>query len=152
MGNDGTITCDSCGVIRPSADHICPECGSIVPDQSMTAGTRSVVLASQAEVPATVQDGSDSPPAIVRAAALAITLWQMPAVRVAVKTGATAMAASLALRAARGALRREVVTPHEPGLLAQLDDLVSRDSSRSSRERHADVIDTVIYVRRTIVR
>jgi hypothetical protein len=94
---------------------------------------------------------------IQRAAQLPALAWQRPAVRAAVKTGASAVALSLAARAVRqwlrpGAARRTVPTS---ALSTLMDALRERDLTRDNGSPHDQgvvVSETFVYIRRVIRR
>lgn len=92
-----------------------------------------------------------------RAAQLPALAWQRPAVRAAVKTGASAVALSLAARAARQWLRPSA--PHRSlpanALPTLMDALRERDPVRdngSSHDQGVVVSETFVYIRRAIRR
>ena len=93
-----------------------------------------------------------------RAALLPALAWQQPAVRAAVKTGASAVALSLAARAARQWLRPTVIprpSLSESALPALMDALRERDLARrpdGPRDQGAVVSETFVYIRRVIRR
>jgi hypothetical protein len=91
-------------------------------------------------------------PVPMRLAELTLVAWRQPAVRAAVKTGASALALSLALRAARHILthpgaRRAVTRSALPSLSGLL-----QPESSDGREHGAMVIETYVYMRRVIRR
>lgn len=94
---------------------------------------------------------------IQRAAQLPALAWQRPAVRAAVKTGASAVALSLAARVARQWLRPSI--PRRPvptsSLPALMDALRERDLTRRASDPHDQsvvVSETFVYIRRVIRR
>jgi hypothetical protein len=92
-----------------------------------------------------------------RAAQLPALAWQRPAVRAAVKTGASAVALSLAARAARQWLRPSVARrPLSASALPTLmDALRERDPARDNGSPHDQgvvVSETLVYIRRVIRR
>jgi len=139
VADDGT--CGSCGSVTVTDALVCAECGARLRASAAAMESRSIVV-----TPAPAE------PSLIRAAALASALWQVPAVRVAVKSGASALAASLALKMARTAIQHRSLAPSEPGLLSQLDGLLGNDPRAASRKRGAEVIEAVLFVRRTIPR
>jgi hypothetical protein len=123
------------------------------PDTAASADTS----ASQALVP--IQPAHPTLAALSRLPALA---WRQPAVRAAVRTGASALALSLALRLAgrwatgRGA-RQAVRTSALLPLGDIAGDMVSEGLDRSERRRvarrhrrRAHVTETFVYMRRTV--
>lgn len=93
-------------------------------------------------------------PVPVRLAELSVAAWRQPAVRAAVKTGASALALSLAMRAARRALirptARRAVTR---AVLPALTDLLQPEvPNERDHERGAVVVETFVYMRRVVRR
>lgn len=92
-----------------------------------------------------------------RAAQLPALAWQRPAVRAAVKTGASAVVLSLAARAARQWLRPSIPRRSVPAsaLPALVDALRERDPANHASDPYDQgvvVSETFVYIRRVIRR
>lgn len=158
--------CPTCQTVVWAALETCPTCGGTM--REVEAGDAVDVVEATAEIgtgePAAGLDASGVPdplavaatsermalPVSVRLAELTFAAWRQPAVRAAVKTGASALALSLAMRAARHALlrpstRRVVLRP----VLPTLSDLLPSEAD-ARRERGPVVIETFVYVRRVV--
>ncbi len=98
--------------------------------------------------------GELSPP-LARAGQLALAAWRQPAVRAAVKTGASAVALSLAVRAARQVLvsprtRRELARGMTRSVMPSLTDLFANE--HDAQDGDYEVVETVFYMRRIVRR
>lgn len=164
--------CPTCQTVVPAGPSFCPTCGDTMRDVS-AADTVEVVEGSAAvtlELPELAPDNGEQPansdtplalalrrppgtpvPALMRAGQLAVAAWRQPAVRAAVKTGATAVALSLTVRAARQALtlpRARRLPARSP--LPSLVDLFT--SEREPRTGEYEVVETYFYMRRVVRR
>jgi hypothetical protein len=108
--------------------------------------TRAVVRVPQRPLPASLG----------RLSALPALAWQQPAVRAAVRTGASALALSLAIRAARAMVsgRRTSAAMTQGPLPALADLFQSQPATRrtSGPAARVEIVETFIYVRRIVRR
>jgi hypothetical protein len=136
----------------------CPTCGREMLAADALAETR--VVEGSIELSADGGDGhalapSAAPhPALVALSRLPALAWRQPVVRTAVKTGASAVALTFALRLAgriiAGRRARQVA---RETLLPVLSDLVSPGEGQSRagrRGRRGEISETFVYIRRTI--
>ncbi|HLZ23592.1 MAG TPA: hypothetical protein VKQ30_15880 [Ktedonobacterales bacterium] len=160
--------CPTCQTVVWSAPDICPTCGGMM--REVAAGDSVEVVegsaelgvgepakddATSSEMSALAVAGSSGRvtlPAPVRLAEVSVAAWRQPAVRAAIKTGASALALTLAMRAARHMLarppaRRAAIRT----VLPTLSDLLQSEAP-DGRERGTMVIETFVYVRRVIRR
>ncbi|HLJ81214.1 MAG TPA: hypothetical protein VKT52_07010 [Ktedonobacterales bacterium] len=161
--------CPTCQTVVWAALDTCPTCGGTM--REVAAGDAVEVVEATAEVgsgePAVM--GAEAPvevnaltlsvpaarfalPVPVRLAELSVAAWRQPAVRAAVKTGASALALSLAMSAARRALirpqaRRAVVR----SVLPTLTDLLQPEAP-NDHYGSALVVETFVYMRQVVVR
>lgn len=163
--------CPTCQMVVPDGPGVCPACGDTLRDLAATDEIEVVEVTAELmpDVATVPPDGSAIPdaipatalavrpaaaelsPALTRAGQLAIAAWRQPAVRAAVKTGASAVALSLAFRAARQALaspsaRRAVARDALPSL----SDLFH--TGNEPPDGRYVVVETYIYMRRVVRR
>ena len=157
--------CPTCQTVVWTEPETCPTCGGTM--RAVAAGDAVEIVEAVAE-PRTDEPANDEHapsgvtaltvaqpatlPLPVRLAELSVAAWRQPAVRAAIKTGASALALSLAMRAARRALtrspsRRLAARPTLPAL----SDLLPRETP-DGRERGTIVIETFVYIRRVVRR
>ena len=164
--------CPTCGVVVRNSSGLCPTCGAtltaapedmrevvevigeVMPDTPPEDATDSE--ATRVYVPSaalTVRRGSSElVPPLARAGQLAQAAWRQPAVRAAVKTSVSALALSLAMRAARQALTGPHAIHRDAarGMLPSLADIFA--SERGDRDGEYEVVETVFYMRRVVRR
>lgn len=172
------MLCPTCQTVVPDGSGFCPACGAALRDMTSMdeiQGEIEVVEVTAEIMPETpaaeagagaapMGDGittaltlrgpaGEAAPAVVRARELALAAWRQPAVRAAVKTGASAVALSLAMRAARQALAsprpRRTVTR---SVLPTLTDLFQPEAQGSANEGEYEVVETIFYMRRVVRR
>lgn len=166
--------CPTCQTVVRDGPGVCPACGGtlrglaatdeideievveviaeLMPDSAPDPLDGDVSPDSVASTALAVRPASrELSPALSRAGQFAVAAWRQPAVRAAVKTGASAVALSLAMRIARQALaspsaRRTVVRDALPSL----SDLF-HSGNETPGGRYV-VVETYIYMRRVVVR
>lgn len=161
--------CPTCQTVVRTSSGPCPTCGGTM--REIAAGDAVEVVETTAEVrpEAVIQTTRALPPETetlsvaashasaalpvqVRLAELSLAAWRRPFVRAAVKTGASALALSLAMRATRHALIRPAVRRVAlRSAPAALKSVLEADPPADS-ERDAAVIETFVYVRRVVRR
>lgn len=163
--------CPACQAVLASGVERCPSCDAALRQASAADSTalveaEAVTLAAEPEVqrePGTAivvrgAQGRALAP-LARMTRLPALAWRRPAVRAAVKTGASAVALSLALRAARTLLaaRRQAARQPAPAssLLPALADLLrapepSRAAGGHDRGQARVVSETIIYIRHSV--
>lgn len=157
--------CPTCQTVVRTSSGPCPTCGGIM--REVAARDAVEVVETTVEVrPEEVAQATGAPPpetgtlavaplpasaalpVPARLAQLSLAAWRRPLVRATVKTGASALALSLAVRATRHALIRPSVRRSAPSVLRSM---LEADSPPDS-ECGAAVIETFVYVRRVIRR
>lgn len=167
--------CPTCQTVLREAPELCPACGETMRPIAASDAVEVVEGTAESGVYTAVRldevSGIDDVPAqsfalvapsrqpalpvLARLPELTAQVWRQPAVRAAVKTGASAIALSLAVRAARVALsgrgpRRALTSTALPALS---DLLAPRESALpSQRAQYGEVVETYIYMRRVIRR
>ena len=148
--------CPVCGADLTHADAAAP---SIVEGEVREAAPDGERLESAAAVHTltVVRPAEQQVTLLQRAAQLPARAWQRPVVRAAVKTGASAVALSLAARAARQWLRPSTPRRSVPAsaLPTLMDALRERDLARradDTRDQGVVVSETFVYIRRVIRR
>ncbi|HEX8731806.1 MAG TPA: zinc ribbon domain-containing protein [Ktedonobacterales bacterium] len=151
--------CAACGERATLDASYCVACGRPLQpraiSRSLTPAPMRVVEADAPAPPTTVAPADASPlAALPRLAALA---WRQPAVRSAVKTGASAVALSLVWRLAgaaltRGRARRMLLPPAGDESLAPLVGDLLRDATPGKRlrrrGRRGEIVEETVYIRR----
>lgn len=162
--------CPTCQMaVRDSYDY-CPTCGGTMRDVAETDDIEVVEVTAEVmpetpttstSQPATNDDiirtlavrrpSGELTPTLSRAREVALAAWRQPAVRAAVRTGASAVALSLAMRIARQALaspraRRTVTRTALPAL----SDFFRPEAERPTGEY--EVVETIFYMRRIVRR
>ena len=162
--------CPACQAVLPHEAERCPTCDA---ELRPALAVDSVALVEAAAV-TPVEPAADREPgtaivvrgaqdraltSLTRAAQLPALVWRRPAVRAAVKTGASAVALSLALRAARMLLAARRQTARQPvpanSLLPTLTDLLRTHeqppaTSSPDRPQARVVSETIIYIRHSM--
>jgi len=172
------MECAHCRAALRADDAVCPACGRPAPAARATI-VEGTILPDVNPAPPPGEFASPPPgaaeetipparalvpaqpahPALAALAHLPACAWRRPAVRSAVKTGAGAVALTVALRLAgrwvtsRGARQAagESLLPALADLLAQGEDgraIARRAIAR--RGRHGEITETFIYLRRTV--
>jgi hypothetical protein len=161
--------CPECQLVVGEESAACPACGGLLRDVQradaveaveamalLTAPTESAADSSRAMVQVPVRSAL---PALSRMAGLAglpALAWRQPAVRAAVRTGASVLVLSLAVRAARAVIQsRRPPQAVAEGMLPLLSDLMQRRDGESRAARDGQpvaVVETFIYVRRVVRR
>jgi hypothetical protein len=163
--------CPSCQlVVRGEVAAPCPVCGGTLRDINVSDAVELVeATASLGGIGDPGADGTvDATRAVVRSSprplpvalsrlsALPAVAWRQPVVRAAVRTGASALALSLAARAARAVVsgRRASAQLPQATLPSVFDLLQSPSAPRrmSGPAPRVEVIETFVYVRRVIRR
>ncbi len=164
------MICSTCHTTVEVVEAPCPACGC--PPGAVVEGSlaeSSGQAAIPLELPADIPTGAASKqigtlaPAPVRARPTQVVLaalprfpallWRQPVVRAAVRTGASAIALSLAVRMAervladRGA-RSAIPDDHLPPLARWLEPSSPARGPRRRRRGSAEVTETLIYIRR----
>lgn len=155
--------CAACGASATLGANYCIECGqplSARPGQRSLAPVRIVEADAMAlsETPSSADTAlsqpSDPPGALAMLPQLAALAWRQPAVRSAVKTGASAVALSLVWRVAGAALtgRRSARALVSSGSLAPLVGDALRGATPSKRlrrrGRRGEIVEEIVYIRR----
>jgi hypothetical protein len=152
-------------------EHACPACGQILRVEDAPGKPRVVegsiepgeTLEELAYMPArdaaprsrAIVPAVSAHPALVTLARLPARAWRQPAVRSAVKTGASAVALTLAFRlAGRLVVSRGGRQVARDGLLPLVAEMLQpREPERPERRRgrgSGEVSETLVYMRRTI--
>lgn len=164
--------CPTCGVVVRNGSALCPTCGTALtaaPDdmREVVEVMGEVMIdtppedapdgeAPRAYAPSTAltvrRGSSELVPPLARAGQLALAAWRQPAVRAAVKTSASALALSLAMRAARQALTgpHAIRRPASRGMLPSLADIFGGE--HGDRDGEYEVVETMFYMRRVVRR
>ncbi|MDE3229420.1 MAG: zinc ribbon domain-containing protein [Chloroflexota bacterium] len=151
--------CAACGERATLDASYCVACGRPLQphaiSRSLTPAPMRVVEADAPAPPATVAPVETSPlAALPRLAALA---WRQPAVRSAVKTGASAVALSLVWRLAgaaltRGRAQRLLLPPADSESLAPMVGDLLREATPGKRlrrrGRRGEIVEETVYIRR----
>lgn len=150
--------CPACQVLAEEVAEFCPACGAPLRPVAADDAVRLVEGsarsgASRAVEPVAVPEiRAGASLALARVSARAAVLWQQPAVRAAARTGASAMALSLALRLAKSLLvSRGGATA--PSIVPALGDLLrTREplAMPSRRGEPGEVLEMFVYMRRTV--
>ncbi len=162
--------CPSCQLAVPGAPRSCPACGGSLRDVSPVDAVELVEAGGASAESSGSETGvtlvatreiaplADPPalPALVRLRELPALAWRQPVVRAAVRTGASTLALSLALRAARAlvsARSSSVALPRGAApTLAEM--LQPRGAVRDlpPGESQVEIVETFVYVRRVVRR
>jgi len=171
------MECPACLTVLWEAPGRCPVCGADLTRADIAASTSvdRVDTIVEGKVREAAPDGEplESAAAIhtltvvrpaeqqvsllQRASRLPALAWQRPAVRAAVKTGASAVALSLAARAARqwlrpSAARRSMANSALPPLMDALRERGLARDNGSPHDQGVVVSETFVYIRRVIRR
>lgn len=172
------MLCPTCQTAVPGGSGFCPTCGATIRDMTGRDDTDNLDEIEVVEVTAEIMPESPAPvadsgepamnddittaltirgpagepiPALNRARELALAAWRQPAVRAVVRTGASAVALSLAMRAARQALAsprpRRTATRSALPAMAELFQPEARE-----RDGEYVVVETIFYMRRVVRR
>lgn len=164
--------CPTCQTVMRVDGALCPACGDAI-HPILATDVVEAVEGSAAYAEGAAPSGNGDPAITIAEAAdtalvtqekkqmslltripeLSLRAWQQPAVRTAVRTGAGAIALSLALRVARQWLlepRRQAAVVDS--LVPTLGELLrpAEAVQRRSPRRGVEVSETIVYVRRTI--
>lgn len=165
--------CPTCQTVVFDGPGFCPTCGDTMrevapadeievvevtaellpdaPPDASPAHTPRDPVASTSTALAVRRTDETLSPALVRAGRFALAAWRQPAVRAAVKTGASAVALSVALRVARQALTvpsaRRLATRT---VLPSLPDLFHAENEPPNGKY--EVVETFFYMRRVVRR
>ena len=157
--------CPTCQTAVWATSDVCPTCGGTM--RAVAAGDTVEVVEATMEMCAEEADkaGDVVPldmgtltvtsrpvptisPMRARLAELSVAAWRQPAVRAAIKTGASAVALSLVMRTARRMLIRPAAhRAVSRAMLPSLADLFASDTP-DGHQHGATMVETFIYVRR----
>lgn len=162
--------CPTCQMaVRDSHDY-CPTCGGTMRDVAATDDIEVVEVTAEV-MPETPMTSTGEPatngdiirtlavrrasgeltPAFSRAREVALAAWRQPAVRAAVRTGASAVALSLAVRLARQA----IASPRARGTVTRTALPALSEFFRPETEGPSgdyEVVETIFYMRRVVRR
>jgi hypothetical protein len=147
--------CPTCHAALQARSDACPACGHTLRPIQRTDSVE-VVEVMQPSLPGTAAPLARPRPApvLARFPRLGLAAWQRPAIRTAVRTGATALALSLTLRVVRGWMAAQ--RPRDTlatGILPRVVELLRQDAGVSERRLpHCEVEETIIVARRVVRR
>jgi len=170
------MKCAHCHHELAAGERTCPACGREVGSQDAHAASRVVegsiesseldrldrITACEAaldnKVSRALAPVAPAHPALTALARLPVLAWRQPIVRSAVKTGASALALTVALRlagrmvASRGGrqVARESLLPAVADLLQQGENGQPITQPITRRSGHGEISETFVYIRRTV--
>lgn len=149
--------CAACGERATADANYCVACGRPLQARTSLRGLAPVrVVEAEAPSAPTAETAPAGETALAALPRLAVVAWRQPAVRSAVKTGASAVALSLVWRLAGAALahgraRRMLLPSASEGLAPIASDLlreVTPGRRLRRRGQRGEIVEEVVYIRR----